>query len=184
MKFIRSDIQDVYIFEPTVYEDERGCFLESYNYVNFNEAVGKTIFVQDNESKSKRGVIRGLHFQVPPYAQAKLVRCIEGAVIDVAVDIRKNSPTYGKHVALEITGDNKKQLYIPRGFAHGFAVISDEAIVAYKVDNVYSPEHDSGILWNDPDLNIDWKLINHEVVVSEKDKNLVNLKSFNSPFTY
>ncbi|MDC3274854.1 dTDP-4-dehydrorhamnose 3,5-epimerase, partial [Flavobacteriaceae bacterium] len=138
----------------------------------------------DNESKSSRGVLRGLHFQKPPFSQAKLVRCIEGKVIDVAVDLRKGSPTYGKHVAVELSGENKKQLFVPRGFAHGFCVLSEIAVFAYKVDNTYAPEYDFGIKWNDKDLAIDWSLNEAEVSLSEKDKNLTNFADFDSPFEF
>jgi dTDP-4-dehydrorhamnose 3,5-epimerase len=184
MKFIKTEIPEVYIIEPTVFGDTRGYFLESYNQKKFEEVVGKTSFVQDNESKSSKGVLRGLHFQKPPYNQAKLVRCIEGSVVDVAVDVRKGSPTYGKHVAVKLTGDNKKQLFVPRGFAHGFSVLSDTAVFAYKVDNTYAPEYDFGIRWNDKDLDIDWGLDESEVKLSDKDKNLPFLSELDSPFNY
>ena len=141
-------------------------------------------FIQDNESKSSKGVLRGLHFQKPPYAQAKLVRCIEGCVIDVAVDLRKGSPTYGKHVSVELSGENKRQLFVPRGFAHGFAVMSETAIFAYKVDNSYAPEYDAGIKYDDNVLNIDWGLSEDEVQLSEKDKNLTSFKDLDSPFKF
>ena len=140
--------------------------------------------MQDNESKSSKGVLRGLHFQKPPFAQAKLVRCIEGSVLDVAVDIRKGSPTYGKHVAIELTGENKRQLFVPRGFAHGFSVLSDSAVFAYKVDNTYAPEYDAGIKYDDKELNIDWSLTEEEVQLSEKDKNLSSFKDLDSPFKF
>jgi dTDP-4-dehydrorhamnose 3,5-epimerase len=184
MKFIKTEIPEVYIIEPTVFGDTRGYFLESYNQKKFEEVVGKTSFVQDNESKSSKGVLRGLHFQKPPYNQAKLVRCIEGSVVDVAVDVRKGSPTYGKHVAVKLTGDNKKQLFVPRGFAHGFSVLSDTAVFAYKVDNTYAPEYDFGVRWNDKDLDIDWGLDESEVKLSDKDKNLPFLSELDSPFNY
>jgi dTDP-4-dehydrorhamnose 3,5-epimerase len=140
--------------------------------------------VQDNESKSSKGVVRGLHFQKPPFTQAKLVRCIEGEVLDVAVDIRRGSPTYGKHVAVKLTGENKKQLFVPRGFAHGFAVLSETAVFAYKVDNIYAPKYDGGILWNDTDLQIDWNLLENEVKLSDKDAKLPTLASLDNPFIY
>lgn len=184
MNFIKTKISGVYIIEPKVFGDARGYFLESFNQKEFEKNIGKIEFVQDNESKSSRGVLRGLHFQKPPYAQAKLVRCIEGVVLDVAVDVRKGSPTYGKHVAVELSGKNKRQLFVPRGFAHGFAVLSEFATFAYKVDNTYAPEFDSGILWNDPDLNIDWKISEDEVRSSEKDKGLETLKNTEIPFNY
>ena len=149
MKFIKTKIKDVIIIEPTVYSDKRGYFLESYNKIKFDKIVTKTCFVQDNESKSYRGVLRGLHFQKPPFEQAKLVRCIEGEVLDIALDIRVNSKTYGNHISVLLSGENKRQLFIPRGFAHGFVVLSDNATFSYKVDNSYAPEFDAGILWND-----------------------------------
>jgi dTDP-4-dehydrorhamnose 3,5-epimerase len=183
MKFIKSEIPDVYIIEPSVFGDNRGYFLESFNLEKFEENVYPIKFVQDNESKSSKGVLRGLHFQKPPYEQAKLVRCIEGRVMDVAVDIRKGSPTYGKHVAVELSGENKRQLFVPRGFAHGFAVLSDSAVFAYKVDNTYAPEFDSGIRWNDKKLNIEWGIEDSEVLVSEKDAKLPFFSDFESPFT-
>jgi|TARA_B110000114_G_scaffold181853_1_gene220089 dTDP-4-dehydrorhamnose 3,5-epimerase len=184
MKFIKTDISDVYIIEPSVFGDDRGYFLESFNLGKFEENVCPIKFVQDNESKSSKGVLRGLHFQKPPFNQAKLVRCIEGNVMDVAVDIRKGSPTYGKHVAVELSGENKRQLFVPRGFAHGFAVLSESAVFAYKVDNTYAPEYDSGIRYDDIELNIDWGFSNEEVQLSEKDKNLVNFIDLDSPFNY
>ena len=184
MKFIKTEIEDVFIIEPSVFGDDRGYFLESFNLEKFEENVCKIKFVQDNESKSSKGVLRGLHFQKPPFNQAKLVRCVEGRVMDVAVDVRKGSPTYGKHVAVELTGENKKQLFVPRGFAHGFSVLSETAVFAYKVDNTYAPASDSGIIWNDKDLNINWGLKESEIKLSEKDKNLISLKDFDSPFNY
>ena len=184
MKFIKTEISDVYIIEPSVFGDNRGYFLESFNQEKFEENVYPIKFVQDNESKSSRGVLRGLHFQKPPFNQAKLVRCIEGRVMDVAVDIRKGSPTYGQHVAVELTGENKRQLFVPRGFAHGFAVLSDTATFAYKVDNTYAPESDSGIRYDDKDLNIDWGLNKGGVQLSVKDKNLSFFKDLDSPFKF
>jgi dTDP-4-dehydrorhamnose 3,5-epimerase len=183
MKYIKTYIPDLYIIEPTVFGDDRGYFLESFNLQEFEECVRPIKFVQDNESKSSKGVLRGLHFQKPPFAQAKLVRCIEGRVIDVAVDIRKGSPTYGKHVAIELSVENKRQLFVPRGFAHGFAVLSDSATFAYKVDNIYAPDHDAGIRWNDKELNIQWGLEDSEVMVSEKDAELPLFSKFESPYT-
>jgi dTDP-4-dehydrorhamnose 3,5-epimerase len=183
MKFTETKILDVIIIEPTVFGDERGYFLESYNQKKFEEVVGKTSFVQDNESKSSKGVLRGLHFQKPPYEQAKLVRCIEGEVLDIAVDIRKNSKTYGQHIAVLLSGDNKRQLFVPRGFAHGFLVLSDTATFAYKVDNTYAPEFDAGIRWNDNELNIQWGMENSEVMISAKDTELPFFTEFESPFT-
>jgi dTDP-4-dehydrorhamnose 3,5-epimerase len=183
MKFIETKISDVIIIEPTVFGDTRGYFLESYNKKKFEEVIGITSFIQDNESKSSKGVLRGLHFQKPPFEQAKLVRCIEGEVLDVAVDIRKNSKTYGKHVAVLLSGENKRQLFVPRGFAHGFLVLSDSATFAYKVDNTYAPEHDAGIRWNDKELNIQWGVEDSEVMVSEKDAELPFFLEFESSFT-
>ncbi len=142
MRFIRTEIPEVVIIEPIVFGDSRGYFLESFNQNEFEKNIGKVSFIQDNESKSSKGVLRGLHFQKPPFSQAKLVRCIEGTVLDIVVDIRKGSPTYGDHVSIELTGENKKQLFIPRGFAHGFVVLSETAVFAYKVDNRYAPEYD------------------------------------------
>ncbi|CAL2103448.1 dTDP-4-dehydrorhamnose 3,5-epimerase [Tenacibaculum sp. 190130A14a] len=182
MNFVKTDIPDVIIIEPRVFKDERGFFFESFNQKIFEENIMRVDFIQDNESKSTRGVLRGLHFQKPPYTQAKLVRCIQGEVLDVAVDMRKESPTYGKYVSVLLSEENKKQVFIPRGFAHGYIVLSEEALFAYKVDNVYAPKHDTGIQWNDPDLNIDWKIIEKDIILSEKDKNLGSLKEFDSPF--
>ena len=184
MKFIKTEISDVYIIEPTVFGDNRGYFLESFNLEKFEENIYPIKFVQDNESKSSKGVLRGLHFQKPPFEQAKLVCCIEGRVLDVAVDIRKESPTYGKHLAVELSGENKRQLFIPRGFAHGFSVLSESAIFAYKVDNTYAPESDSGIRFDDKTVNIDWGIANEEVLLSEKDKNLAFFKDLDSPFKF
>ena len=183
MKFIKTEISDVYIIEPSVFVDNRGYFSESFNLEKFEENICTIKFVQDNESKSSKGILRGLHFQKPPFEQAKLVRCIEGKVIDVAVDIRKGSSTYGKHVAIELTGDNKRQLFVPRGFAHGFLVLSDTATFAYKVDNTYAPEFDAGIRWNDKELNIQWGMEDIEVMISAKDAELPFLSEFESPFT-
>ena len=183
MKFIKTAIPDVCIIEPSVFGDDRGYFLESFNLEKFEENIFPIKFVQDNESKSSRGVLRGLHFQKPPFNQAKLVRCIEGRVMDVAVDIRKGSPTYGKHVAIELTGENKRQLFVPRGFAHGFSVLSDTAVFAYKVDNSYAPDFDAGIRWNDKELNIQWGIKDGEVMVSEKDAELPFFLEFETPFT-
>ena len=183
MKFTKTSIEGLVIIDPTVFGDNRGYFLESYNEKEFKEVIGKVSFVQDNESKSSKGVLRGLHFQKPPFAQAKLVRCIEGKVLDVVLDIRKNSKTYGQHFTTELSGENKKQVFIPRGFAHGFLVLSESAIFAYKVDNTYAPEHDAGIRWNDPIVNIPWGLSESEVLVSKKDAQLPFFTEFDSPFT-
>jgi dTDP-4-dehydrorhamnose 3,5-epimerase len=184
MKFIKTAISEVYIIEPSVFGDHRGYFLESFNLEKFEKNIGLIKFVQDNESKSSRGVLRGLHFQKPPFHQAKLVRCIEGTVLDVAVDIRKGSPTYGKHVAVELSGDNKRQLFVPRGFAHGFSVLSETAVFAYKVDNTYAPEFDSGIRYDDKELSIDWCLKEKDVQLSAKDKDLAFFKDLETPFNY
>lgn len=184
MKFSKTTIPGIVIIEPSVFSDNRGYFLESFNKKNFEDNISKINFVQDNESKSSRGVLRGLHFQTPPFAQAKLVRCIKGSVLDVAVDIRKGSPTYGKHVSIELSEFNKKQLYIPRGFAHGYSVLSESAIFAYKVDNIYAPECDAGILWKDQVLNIQWGVNNDDVLISEKDSKLPSFSDFESPFTF
>ena len=183
MKFIKTKISDLIIIEPTVFGDARGYFLESYNQKKFEEIIGKTPFVQDNESKSCKGVLRGLHFQKPPFEQAKLVRCIEGKVLDVAVDIRKNSKTYGKHISVILSGENKLQLFVPRGFAHGFLVLSDSATFSYKVDNIYAPNHDAGIHWKDKKLNILWGIEDSKVIISEKDADLPFFSKFESPFT-
>ena len=184
MKFIKTVIPDVYIIEPSVFGDNRGYFLESFNLEKFEENVYPIKFVQDNESKSSIGVLRGLHFQKPPFDQAKLVRCVEGSVMDVAVDIRKGSPTYGKHVAVELSGENKRQLFVPRGFAHGFSVLSETAVFAYKVDNTYAPASDSGIRFDDKELNIDWGLTEEDIQLSEKDKNLPSFKDLETLFNY
>lgn len=184
MKFIKTEIPDVIIIESTVFGDDRGYFLESYNKKAFEENIGSVNFVQDNESRSSKGVLRGLHFQKPPFTQAKLVRCIEGEVLDIAVDIRKGSPTYGKHIKVRLTGENKKQLFVPRGFAHGFAVLSETAVFAYKVDNNYAPEYDGGIIWSDETLEIDWDLSENEIKLSDKDAKLTTLASLDNPFIY
>ena len=183
MKFIRTHIPDVVIIEPQIFGDERGYFAETFRKDKLDDFLGFSIpFCQDNESKSTYGVLRGLHYQLPPFAQTKLVRVIEGRVLDVAVDIRKGSPTFGQHVAVELTEDNKKQLLVPRGFAHGFVVLSEEAIFAYKVDNYYSPECDRGIAFDDKDLGIDWKLPLEKLQLSQKDtkqRSLSNAEYFN-----
>lgn len=169
MDFKETAIKGVYIIEPRVFNDARGYFFEAWKQAEFEEHIGKVNFVQDNESKSSRGVLRGLHYQKGDYSQAKLVRVIKGCVLDVAMDIRKSSPTFGKHVMVELSGENKRQFFIPRGFAHGFLVLSDEAIFTYKVDNVYAPQADAGIRWNDPALGIEWPIDPKEVLTSEKD---------------
>ena len=175
MKIITTAIEGVVILEPEVFGDERGYFFESFSQREFEEKVCKTTFVQDNESSSRYGVLRGLHFQKPPHAQAKLVRVVKGKVLDIAVDIRKGSPTFGHHVSTELSGENKRQLFIPRGFAHGFAVLSNEVVFQYKCDRYYVPHSEGGILWNDPALGIDWKLPEEDVILSEKDKKNVLL---------
>lgn len=168
MEVIKTNIEGVIIVEPRIFKDGRGYFFESFSQREFEEKVCKTTFVQDNESKSSYGVVRGLHFQKPPFAQSKLVRVIKGAVLDVAVDIRKDSPTFGQYVSVELTGENHRQFFIPRGFAHGFSVLSEEVIFQYKCDNFYSPQSEGAIAWNDSDLNIDWRIPVEEVVLSEK----------------
>lgn len=182
MEVIKTAIDGVYILEPRIFRDDRGYFFESFSQREFEEKIGKINFVQDNESKSSYGVMRGLHFQRPPYAQSKLVRCVKGAVLDVAVDIRKGSPTYGQHVAVELTADNHRQFFIPRGFAHGFAVLSDEAIFQYKCDNFYAPQADGGISILDASLNIDWQIPTEKAILSEKDTKHPLLQDFDSPF--
>lgn len=170
MKIHKTNIEGVLIIEPRVFGDERGYFFESYSQREFEEKVCQTSFVQDNESKSKYGVVRGLHFQRAPYEQAKLVRVITGRVLDVAVDIREGSPTYGQYVSTELSGENKQQLFIPRGFAHGFAVLSEEVVFQYKCDNYYAPPYEGAIRWDDPKLAIDWLLPPGDIILSEKDK--------------
>ena len=169
MEYIKTEIEGVYIIEPKVFNDARGYFMEAWKQTEFNEYIGKVDFIQDNESKSSFGVLRGLHYQKGELSQAKLVRVIKGKVLDVAVDIRKSSPTFGKHVMVELSEDNKRQFFIPRGFAHGFLVLSEEAIFTYKVDNPYAPPAETGIRWNDPDLAIEWPIDFSEVQTSEKD---------------
>lgn len=176
MRVIKTDIQDVVIIEPRIFKDARGYFFESFSQKDFEENVGPVNFVQDNESKSSYGVVRGLHFQKPPFAQAKLVRVIEGAVLDVAVDLRAGSPTFGKHVAVELTGENHLQLFIPRGFAHGFSVLSDEVVFQYKCDNFYAPQAEGALAWDDPDLGIDWRVPAEKVILSDKDSRHPRLK--------
>ena len=182
MEVIKTQIDGVVIIEPNVFKDARGYFFESFSQREFEEKVRKIDFVQDNESMSSYGVMRGLHFQRPPYTQSKLVRCVKGAVLDVAVDIRKGSPTYGQHVAVELTEDNHRQFFVPRGFAHGFAVLSETAVFQYKCDNFYHPEADGGISIVDDSLDIDWKVDAEKALLSEKDTKHVLLKDFDSPF--
>ena len=182
MNLIKTRINGLFVLKPTIFKDHRGYFMESYNQKNINKLLGNINFVQDNESESSRGVLRGLHFQMPPYSQNKLVRCLKGSVLDVVLDLRKNSRTYGKFETTLLTDTNKNQLFIPKGFAHGFIVISETAIFSYKVDNYYNPESESGIIWNDPDLNIDWKINKTETIVSEKDAKLHSFNNFVTPF--
>ena len=182
MEVIKTNIEGVIIVEPRIFKDDRGYFFESFSQREFEEKVCKTTFVQDNESKSSYGVVRGLHFQKPPFAQSKLVRVIKGAVLDVAVDIRKDSPTFGQYVSVELTGENHRQFFIPRGFAHGFSVLSEEVIFQYKCDNFYSPQSEGAIAWNDPDLNIDWRIPAENVVLSEKDSKHPRLKDWQNVF--
>lgn len=184
MKVTATSIPDVLILEPQVFGDHRGYFIESYSKVKFPTKYEQVDFVQDNESKSTYGVLRGLHYQPAPHCQSKLVRVIQGSVLDVAVDIRQGSPTFGQHVAVELTGQNKKQLFVPRGFAHGFVVTSQSAIFSYKCDNYYSPAHDRGILFNDPDLAINWGVEASKLILSEKDLKQPLLKEAKDLFNY
>jgi len=169
MEYKATEIEGVFIIEPRVFSDSRGYFFEAWKQKEFDEHVGPVDFIQDNESKSSYGVLRGLHYQKGEAAQAKLVRVIKGKVLDVAVDIRKSSPTFGQHVMAELSEENKRQFFIPRGFAHGFLVLSEEAIFTYKVDNVYAPQSEAGIRWDDPDLGIEWPIRSEEILMSEKD---------------
>lgn len=182
MEVIKTDIEGPVIIEPRIFGDARGYFFESYSEREFREKVADVTFVQDNESRSRRGVLRGLHFQAPPFAQSKLVRVVVGAVLDVAVDLRRDSPTYGRHVAVELTADNHRQFFIPRGFAHGFSVLSDDVIFQYKCDNFYAPRSEGAIAWNDPALGIDWRLGDADIILSEKDMHHPLLKDIDSPF--
>lgn len=184
MEVIKTDIEEVLIIEPKIFGDNRGYFYESYSQRDFEEKVGRVNFVQDNQSFSHYGVLRGLHFQNPPYAQSKLVRVIQGKVVDVAVDIRKGSSTYGKYVAVELTGENHRQFFIPKGFAHGFVVLSETALFQYKCDEFYHPESEGAIMWNDPDLAIEWPVKAGDIELSEKDKHHPFIKDFESPFVY
>ena len=170
MEVIKTKIDGVVIIEPRLFRDDRGYFFESFSQRDFQEKVCRTVFVQDNESKSSYGVLRGLHFQKPPHAQSKLVRVIKGAVLDVAVDIRRGSPTFGQHVAVELSEENHRQFFIPRGFAHGFSVLTDEVIFQYKCDNFYAPQSEGALAWDDPDLGIDWRIPTDKVLLSEKDR--------------
>lgn len=182
MEVIKTDIEGVFIIEPRVFKDARGYFFESYSKKEFDEKIRPVDFVQDNESMSTKGVMRGLHFQRPPYAQSKLVRCVRGRVLDVAVDIRKGSPTYGKHVAVELSEDNHREFFVPRGFAHGFAVLSDISVFQYKCDNFYHPETDGGISIADKTLGIDWRIDPEKAIMSEKDLRNPLFEDFDSPF--
>ena len=184
MEVIKTAIDGLVIIEPKVFKDARGYFFESFSQREFEQKVRKINFVQDNESMSSYGVMRGLHFQRPPYSQSKLVRCVKGRVLDVAVDIRKGSPTYGKHVAVELSEDNHRQFFVPRGFAHGFVVLSETAIFQYKCDNFYAPEADGGINIKDESLGIDWQIATEDALLSEKDLKHLCLKEFDSPFDY
>lgn len=184
MNIIQTSIPGVVIIEPRLFKDDRGYFFESFSERDFNTQVREVKFVQDNESMSSYGVMRGLHFQRPPYTQSKLVRCVKGAVLDVAVDIRKGSPTYGQHVAVELTEENHRQFFVPRGFAHGFEVLSETAIFQYKCDNFYHPEADGGISILDDSLGIDWRIPTDHAILSEKDTKHPLLKDFDSPFDF
>ena len=184
MEVVKTNIEGVVIIEPRLFKDDRGYFFESFSQREFDEKVRPVKFVQDNESMSSYGVMRGLHFQTMPYSQSKLVRCVKGAVLDVAVDIRKGSPTYGQHVAVELTEENHRQFFIPRGFTHGFAVLSETAVFQYKCDNFYAPQHDGGISILDESLGICWRIPTGKAILSEKDTRHPLLKDFESPFLY
>lgn len=185
MKLINTDIEDVYIIEPRLFEDERGYFFEAFSERKFAELTGiDTRFVQENESRSAKGVVRGLHFQLPPHAQSKLVRVVRGAILDIAVDIRRGSPTFGRHVAVELSEHNHRQLFIPRGFAHGFSVLEGDAIVEYKCDNYYAPECEGAIRWDDPTLAINWQIGDNKAIVSAKDKGNPLFEECNALFDY
>ena len=184
MEVIKTAIPEVVILEPKVYQDDRGYFFEAFSEEVFSRLVTPTHFVQDNESRSSYGVVRGLHFQAPPYAQAKLVRVVKGSVLDVAVDLRKGSPSYGTHVAVELSEENHRMLFIPRGFAHGFSVLSSDAIFQYKCDNYYAPQSEGSVAWDDPILSIDWRVPTQDVILSAKDAHHPCLDEFNTPFIY
>ena len=184
MNVIKTDIEGVVIIEPRIFGDPRGYFFESFSQRDFDAQVRTVRFVQDNESRSCYGVLRGLHFQKPPFTQSKLVRVIRGTVLDVAVDIRKGSPTFGKHVAVELSGENHLQFFVPRGFAHGFSVLSDEAVFQYKCDNFYAPQSEGALAWDDPDLGIDWRLPSGSVILSEKDRHHRRLGDSDFLFDY
>ena len=183
MEIIKTEIEGVVIIEPRIFKDARGYFFESFSEREFSEKVADVHFVQDNESRSCYGVIRGLHFQKPPYTQAKLLRVVRGAVLDVAVDLRKGSPTFGKYVAVELTEENHRQLYIPRGFAHGFSVLSEDVVFQYKCDNYYAPQSEGAIAWDDPELGIDWRIPKEKAILSEKDSRHPRLKDADIPFS-
>ena len=182
MNLRKTKIDGLVLLKPIIIKDKRGYFIESYNKTSVNKLLGNINFLQDNESESSRGVLRGLHFQLPPFAQSKLVRCVKGIVLDVALDLRKNSKTYGQFESTVLSSENKEQLFIPKGFAHGFITLSEFAILSYKVDNYYNNEAENGIIWNDPDLNIDWKINKAEITISKKDKKLSTFNNFLSPF--
>lgn len=182
MRLLETSIEGLLLLKPTVFEDKRGYFFESYNQRETSKLLGDINFVQDNESMSLRGVLRGLHFQNPPYSQTKLVSCVVGEILDIAVDLRKKSNTYGHFETMILSEKNKHKLFIPKGFAHGFLVLSHSAIISYKVDNYYNPDYENGVLWNDSDLDIDWKLDDSEITLSEKDRNLLPLSKINNPF--
>ena len=184
MEVIKTKIDGVVIIEPRLFRDDRGYFFESFSQRDFQEKVCRTVFVQDNESKSSYGVLRGLHFQKPPHAQSKLVRVIKGAVLDVAVDIRRGSPTFGQHVAVELSEESHRQFFIPRGFAHGFSVLTDEVIFQYKCDNFYAPQSEGALAWDDPDLGIDWRIPTDKVLLSEKDRHHSRLRDAEWLFDY
>jgi len=185
MEFEPQWIPEVILVKPTVHGDTRGYFIETFRQDLFEQAAGFSVsFIQDNESRSSKGVLRGLHYQLPPYAQSKLVRVIEGRVLDVAVDLRAESPTFGRHVAVELSAENRHQLWVPRGFAHGFVVLSDHAVFSYKVDNYYAPQHDRGISYNDPALHIDWQLPENQLSLSPKDRQQPRLEQIEPPFHY
>ncbi|WP_452225464.1 dTDP-4-dehydrorhamnose 3,5-epimerase [Lacinutrix chionoecetis] len=182
MNVFETNLKGCFIIEPNIFNDKRGYFFESFNNLKFQELTKtKTVFVQDNESYSTRGVLRGLHYQTGPHAQAKLVRAVQGKILDVVVDLRKDSKTFGEHFSIELSGTNKKQLFVPRGFAHGFVVLSDTAIFSYKCDNYYNKHSEEGVIYNDPDLNIDWQLLESELIVSEKDIELPTFKNASLP---
>ncbi len=184
MNVIKTSIEGLFIIEPRIFGDDRGYFFESYNKKEFEENIGRVDFVQDNESRSCYGVVRGLHFQKGRHAQSKLVRVVKGAVLDVAVDIRPGSPTFGQHVSVELTEENHRQFFLPRGMAHGFSVLSGEAVFQYKCDNLYCPESEGAIAWNDPSLGIDWRIPDEDVILSEKDRNRPLLKDILAEKTF